>query len=109
MRAYMKVCMVSYVVKVFSCFLVVLGVFGLVWLRSSIRSVEYEIGALERELGGVQKGRKVLVAERASLFSIQKTGKIAGERIGLDFPDRAKVFYVKRDKGDIPYEASFRK
>lgn len=99
----------TYFLKAVSCVLVVLGIFAVVGLRSNIRQVEYEIGTLERELGAVLKERKSLLAERASTLSIHAFGTRAGESLGLGFPDRQKVFYVKRDKGDIPYEASYSK
>ncbi|MDA8157017.1 MAG: hypothetical protein M0Z52_11320 [Actinomycetota bacterium] len=84
------------------------GVFGLVWLRSSIRSVEYDIGNLEVQLKTVASQRKALSARQASLFSVQDIGGPAFEKLGLVYPDRRNVFFVTRDKGDIPYEASYR-
>ena len=88
--AHMRESVLSYTVKVLACLAVIFGIFGLVWLRSSIRSVEYEIGALQKELGGVLKERKLLVAERASLFSIQQVETAASGKLGLGFPDRTK-------------------
>ncbi|MDA8324587.1 MAG: hypothetical protein M0033_00030 [Nitrospiraceae bacterium] len=85
-----------------------IGFFGLIWLRSSIRSEEYEIGALEKEHWGVLRQRKDLEADRATLFSAGQIGSVTAEKLGMDFPDRTKVFYVKRDRGSIPYEASYR-
>lgn len=108
MKASLRESMLSYFVKVLACVVLFFGIFGIVSLRAEIRSVEYQLGALERELGGVLKERKNLMAERAALLSINAVEQRAGETLGLDFPDRARVFYVKRDKGDIPYEASLR-
>jgi hypothetical protein len=101
--------MLSYSIRVVACITIVSGIFCLVWLRSNFRNVEYELGSLEREMGAVLKERKSLLAERASMLSIHAYGTKAGESMGLGFPDRQKVFYVKRDRGDIPYEASFRR
>ena len=100
--------MLSYTVKVLACGILILGVFGIVSLRAEIRHVEYELGALERELGGVLKERKDIMADRAALLSIHAVEQRAEGSLGLGFPDRSKVFYVRRDVGDIPYEASFR-
>jgi cell division protein FtsL len=105
----MRDSMLSYSVKVLVWGVLISGVFGIVSLRSEIRHVEYELGALQRELGGVLKERKDLMAERAALLSIHTVEQRAEEDMGLSFPDRTKVFYVKRDMGDVPYEASFTK
>ena len=98
----------SYCFKGSACLLVVIGFFGLIWLRSSIRSVQYELGALENEHWGVLRQRMELDADRATLFSAGQIGSVTAEKLGMDFPDRTKVFYVKRDRGSIPYEASYR-
>ena len=101
--------MLSYLLKVSACLVVVIGFFGLIWLRSSIRSVEYELGALENEHWGVLRERAQLEADRATLFSDEKIGAVAVEKLGMEFPDRTMVFYVKRDRGSIPYEAAYRR
>ncbi len=109
MRASMHNSVLSYMTRALAVVILVSGIFGVVWLRSSIRSEEYEIGSLERELGGVLKERKYLLAERAQVISIQAMETDAGDGAGMEFPDRKKVFYIKRDRGDIPYEASLRR
>ena len=98
----------SYCVRMLACLLVVIGFFGLVWLRSSIREQEYQIGALEKEYRGVLRHLNDRDAERATLFSVAQTGTVVSEKLGMDFPDRTKVFYVKRDRGNVPYEAAYR-
>lgn len=81
------------------------GVFGLVWLRSQITSMEYRIGMIEREKMEALKEEKALYAEMSSLLSIEQVAK---SDAGLQFPDRQRVIYVKRDKGGVPYTASLR-
>lgn len=108
MKAGLRESVLSYTVKVLACFVLVFGIFGIVSLRAEIRSVEYQLGGLEKDLRDVLKERKNLMGQRAALLSINTVEQRAGETLGLDFPDRSKVFYVKRDKGDIPYEASLR-
>lgn len=90
------------VVLLLSCF------FILVWLRASITNVEYRIGELEKTKMQALKERKQLVAKKAQALSIQEVQKVAMDRLGLVFPDRAKMVQVKRDKGDVPYEVSFK-
>ncbi len=100
--------MLSYFVRMCACLLIVIGFFGLVWLRSSIRDQEYEIGALEKQYRSVTRHMQDLDAERATLFSVAQTGTVVSEKLGMDFPDRTKVFYVTRDRGNVPYEAAYR-
>ena len=99
----------SYLFKGVACLVVVIGFFGLIWLRSSIRSVEYELGALQAEHWGVLHERMQLMAGRAALFSDEEVGAVAVSKLGMEFPDRTKVFYVTRDRGSIPYEAAYRR
>jgi hypothetical protein len=82
------------------------GIFGLVWLRSQTISTEYRIGQLEREKIEALKEEKALYAQMASLLSIQE---VARSDMDLEFPDRQRVVYVRRDTGDVPYKASLRR
>jgi hypothetical protein len=82
------------------------GIFGLVWLRSQTISTEYRIGQLEREKIEAMKVEKALYAQIASLLSIQE---VVRSDMDLQFPDRQRVVYVRRDKGDVPYKASLRR
>jgi hypothetical protein len=96
----------SYCVKPFLCFLLLLGVFGLVWLRSSIVSLEYRIGEIELMKSGALKEQKALAAELAACLSIQK---VEDRKVALVFPDRQRVVHVKRDERGLPYTASLRR
>jgi hypothetical protein len=77
-----------------------------VWMRSSITSMEYDIGSLEKRKTQALKERKLLEADLASLRSIRE---VEDRSMGMVFPDREKVVYVKRDKGSVPYAASLRR
>lgn len=79
------------------------GFFGLVRLRSSFVSVEYRIGEFQMLKVSAQKEQKVLRAKLASLHSL---GEIAQRGLALEFPDRQRVVYVKRDAGGVPRSAS---
>ncbi|MGD8352372.1 MAG: hypothetical protein PVG55_05205 [Nitrospirota bacterium] len=81
------------------------GIFGMVWLRSQITSMEYRMGILEREKVEALREEKALYAEMSSLLSIEQ---VARNGMSLEFPDRQRVIYVKRDKGGVPYTASLR-
>lgn len=85
--------------------LLLVGIFGIVGLRSRILSLEYEIGAMERHKAGALKEVQALRADLASLLSIKEVDE---RKISLVFPDRKKVIYVKRDLGGVPHTASLK-
>ncbi|TAL22763.1 MAG: hypothetical protein EPN94_10475 [Nitrospirae bacterium] len=82
------------------------GIFSIVWLRSSVRTIEYSIAQLDNKRMEELKARKMLMAEKASLLSIQNVKNAGGEKLGLVFPDRVKVIYVKKERGITPYRVS---
>jgi cell division protein FtsL len=88
-----------------------LSIFSIVWLRSSFVSLEYSISSLEKKKSVLMKDRKMLAAERASLLSVERFEKVAGNSNvngRFTFPDRVKVVYVKKAKDNEPYRASFK-
>jgi hypothetical protein len=84
------------------------GIFGIVWLRSSILTMEYTIGELESKKMERLREAKMLLAERAVLLSMQKVEKTAVRSLGLVFPDRTRVVHVK-GAAQGPLKASFEK
>jgi hypothetical protein len=96
---YRRKSLFSYIMRPLLGLVLMFCIFGLVRLRSTIVSMEYGIGAAERQREETLRERKVLVAELASLRSIQE---VDSREIALTFPDRSKVFYVKRDDGGVP-------
>jgi hypothetical protein len=94
------------VLKPISIVLLCISVFTLVWLRSGIVSLEYKISNLEKKKTELIISREILIAERASLLSIErfKNSALSGEKFA--FPDRVKVVHVKRTADVEPYRAS---
>jgi hypothetical protein len=86
--------------------LVFMGIFGMVWLRSEIISTEYAIGKLESRMEEAIKEKQKLEAVLSSVMSIREVGQ---RGLGLNFPDRQKVFYVLREEGVIGQTASLKK
>ncbi|MEJ2696749.1 MAG: hypothetical protein P8013_08875 [Candidatus Sulfobium sp.] len=94
-----------------------LGLFGLIWLRSRIVAVNYEIHNLEEKKMDALTDMKLLLADRAKLMSLAKIDtslqrtatdkRYAGG--GYVFPDRVKVVHVKRSKGLAPYNVAFKR
>lgn len=96
----------SYIITPLSIALLLCGIFGIVWLRSNLISTEYSISELEK--GRLEKLRetKTLIAEKSAVFSLQKAEKTAAVDLGLVFPNRKKVVFVKK-KDSGSYKASF--
>jgi hypothetical protein len=106
--------MLSLLYKPLLVALLLLGLFGLIWLRSSIVAVNYEIHNLEENKMGALTDMKLLLADRAKLMSLARIdtplrGTAANDQYadnGYIFPDRIKVVHVKRSKGVAPYNVS---
>ncbi len=81
-------------------------VFGIVWLRSSVVSLEYSLSSLETKRSELMRDRKVLIAEQANLLYIGRIQSVASNGTGLGFPDRARVVFVKASGQPDTYRAS---
>ncbi len=88
------------VLKFYEWFLLVIvivgGIFTIIWLRSAITSLEYRIAELERIKLDALKEQKRLLAERASLTSVERIEELAFNKEGLHFPDRRHVHLIRR-------------
>jgi hypothetical protein len=98
--------MVSYVIVFFCVTLILCGVFGIVWLRSNFTTLEYHISELENRKIEELRETKKLMSERVTLLSLHGAGKAGASKLGMVFPDRSKVVYVKEGK-ITPFRASF--
>jgi len=94
----------------YSCIaLLFAGLFSLVWLKSRVLNLEYNIGVLEKMKADHIKERRLLLAEKAGLQSLERLETTAMESSGFIFPDRVKVIHVKKQKGSLPHKASLEK
>jgi hypothetical protein len=84
-----------YLIKPFFILVILFGIFGIIWLRSSIISMEYTISELENKKMDRMRDAKMLMAEEASLLSTQKIEKVAMRNLGLTVTDRTRVVYVR--------------
>ncbi len=82
------------------------AVFTTIWLKSSIVSAEYKIRSLEERKKKLLMEEKLLSAEKSNILSVAKFENASAGK--LVFPDRIKVVYVQRDKGNDTYKASFK-
>jgi hypothetical protein len=93
--------------------LLLIGLFGLIWLRSSVTTVAYDLRTLEDKKMDALKETKILLANRAKLMSLEKLDvsfktNTHGEATFADyvFPDRTRVVHITRSRGPETYKAS---
>jgi len=96
----------SFFLKPFLMVLLIVGIFGLVYLRSSFLTLEYSFGELEKKRMSCVKEQKMLLAEKTSLLSFAKLESSRGSTGGFVLPDRIKVIHVSKGKRYLPYRAS---
>ncbi|MBF0336371.1 MAG: hypothetical protein HQL05_00930 [Nitrospirae bacterium] len=85
------------VLMVMGALLIVAGIFFTVWLRSSIKSLQYRLGNLQQRQHQLIKEQRNLIAKKDGMLSIANIDQVA-KKMGFDFPDRSKVIHVK-EKG----------
>lgn len=81
-------------------------VFAVVWLRSSVVSLEYRLSHLEKKKTELMKDRKTLLAQRANLLYVGRLEQASAGSAGFTFPDRVKVVYVQERKDRRAFTAS---
>lgn len=81
-------------------------VFGIVWLRSSVVSLEYSLSNLENKRSELAMERKLLAAEQANLLNIGRLQSVAVNGSSFGFPDRVRVVYVTTSGERDTYRAS---
>ncbi len=95
--------MLSLIIKPLFGLFILCSIFTIVWLRSSLTAIEYEISNLESKKMEKQRQTRFLVAERAELLSAQRI-KLVIARQGLDRLDRTRVVMVKRSPEGTPQQ-----
>jgi hypothetical protein len=96
----------SGIVKMFIIALLLCGLFGIVYLRSSVMRLEYSIGALENTKMNQLRERKMLLAEKTSLLSFEKIEASLSGSQGFVMPDRIRVIHVKKHEEVSPYRTA---
>lgn len=87
---------------------VFISVFVLMWLRMAAVKLEYELAQFGKEKSLLVKESGLISAERANLYSVVKIEEIATKELGMSFPERKKIFFVKKTIGAVPYRASMK-
>jgi len=108
----------SFIYKPVCIIILLFGLFGMVWLRSSVVAIAYDLRTLEEKKLTAQKETKMLLADRSKVISLASIGTQfqgqghgnGGARLvsgGYVFPDRVKVVHIKRHTGSETYKTSF--
>ena len=107
--------MLSLVYKPLCVVILLSGLFGLIWLRSGVVTIAYDLRNLEEKKMDSLKDRKLLLAERAKLMSLEKIdasfrGNVKGETRLVTgenmFSNRVRVIHIKRNSVPGTYRAS---
>lgn len=107
--------MLSFLYKPLCMVLLLFSLFGLIWLRSNVVSLAYELRSLEEKKTAALKDIKASLAERAKLMSLEKIdasfkGSIKGDPVyansGYVFPDRVRVVHIKQSRKPEALKAS---
>lgn len=86
----------------------VIGIFALIWLRTAVVKLEYQITDLQKQKNSVEREKKLILAERARIYSVEEIENIATNNLGMTLPQRERVFFVKRILAPAPYGVSVR-
>jgi hypothetical protein len=108
--------MLSLFYKPLCVVILLLGLFGLIWLRSSVVTIAYDLRNLEEGKMASLNDRNILLAERAKLMSIEKIdasfrgsaqedSRLAAAGRNM-FSNRVRVIHIKRNSIPGPYRAS---
>jgi len=97
----------SFVLKPFLITLLLVGVFGLVYLRANFLKLEYSLGELEKKKMHCLRDRKMLFAEKTSLLSFARLESSPSEE-GFVLPDRLKVVHISKQMRSLTQQASLK-
>lgn len=83
-----------------------IGVFALIWLRTTVVNLEYELSQLGKQKIELERKERLVSAEKANFYSMKKIEEVAIEQLGMSLPKREKIFFVKKTTGAAPYRVS---
>lgn len=96
------------IIKICFFLYIVIGVFALIWLKTAVLNLEYRIGELQKERSNAVRERKLISAEKASLYSSKRMEEVAIKTLGMGLSEREKVFFVRRIPAAGPHAVSIR-
>ncbi len=83
-------------VKPLAIMLLCSGVLSLVWIRTRVMEIRYEIGEFEKSRTELLTEQKTLISQKNRLSSPARIAMRAS-RLGLTLPDRSNVYLVRYD------------
>lgn len=92
------------IVKLALLSLVIMSFLLVVWQRTQVLRLGYQLERMEATKKELLKENKSLLLEVSSLTSLYRIEKIATNRLGFKTPDRKNIFIVKKpeDKNQRP-------
>lgn len=93
----------------FSLFMYIfMGVFALIWFRTEVVSLEYELGELNRQKTGLIREQRLVMAKRANFYSAKNIEDTAVKVLGMKPPERENIYFVERTEGAGLYKVSMK-
>ena len=83
----------------------VISVFALVWLRTALVNLKYELNNLENQKTELTRMGKIIEAEKAKAYSVEHIEESA-KQMGMKVVKRENIVYVKRVADASPYKVS---
>ncbi|MCS7215576.1 MAG: hypothetical protein RMI30_06685 [Thermodesulfovibrio sp.] len=83
------------------------AIFAILWIRSTVISLEYRLSSLEEKKRQILNERRHLLAEKASLTSFVRIHN--SDSHFLVFPDRKKVVYISGNPESLVKTVRFNK
>jgi hypothetical protein len=87
---------------------VIAGLFALVWFRTEVVSLEYELGELNKQKVNLIREQRLVTAKRANFYSAKNIEETAVKVLGMSSPDRNNIYYVERTTGASLYKVSMK-
>jgi hypothetical protein len=93
----------------FSLFLyLVVGIFTLIWFRTEVVTLEYELGELNKQKTGLIREQKFVTAKRASFYSAKNIEETAVKVLGMSHSERKNIFHIERTAGVDIYKINMK-
>ncbi|HDK41034.1 MAG TPA: hypothetical protein ENG93_00080 [Nitrospirae bacterium] len=84
-------------------------VFALIWIRTTVVQLNYELSGLETQRRSLLREEKTVLAEKANFYSVGHIEKVAIQRLGMSLPERENIYFVKQiTAGAAPYKVSIK-
>lgn len=87
----------------------VAGLFTLIWFKTQVVSLEYDLGELNKQKAILLREQKLVTANRANFYSARNIEETAVNVLGMSPPDRKNIFYVGRTQEAGLYKVAMEK